>query len=218
MDEIHNWVFDVDDTLYAERDYVHSALRYVGAEVEKLFGRVSFAKQLLRLNAEGHPDPIAEAWSQWALPEAERSSIIVAMRAHMPAISLSHGAHSVLAQLRQQGRPYAIVTDGRSITQRAKIAALGCTDAVYVSISQEVGRPKLDPFRFAKVAEFFPPGQYCYVGDNPAKDFFVPRQLGWKTVMLAHEGKGVHPQQLPDNPAYHPDMIVTDLLEILPQL
>jgi putative hydrolase of the HAD superfamily len=215
MDEICTWIFDLDDTLYEERDYVLSALCHVGEAVERLYGQNAFAKLLLRLSEQRHPDPITQAWSQCMLPEAERSSMIATMRSHMPVISLSAGAQAVLTHLRQQSRPYAIVTDGRSITQRAKIAALGCTDAAYVSISDEVGLSKLDPARFAAVANALPLGHYCYVGDNPAKDFFAPKQLGWQTIMLDLRGQGVHAQHLPDDPAYHPDHIVTDLREIL---
>ncbi len=215
MDEIDHWVFDLDDTLYAERDYVRSALTYVGAEVERLYCNNEFSAILLALSAQRHPDPIAQAWSQCMLPEAGRSAMIVAMRAHAPQISLSEGARAVLSELRQQSRSYAIVTDGRSITQRAKIAALGCTDAAFVSISEEIGLSKLEPARFTAVAEGFPAGLFCYVGDNPAKDFFAPRKLGWKTIMLDHMGQGVHTQNFPNDPAYHPDRIIADLREIL---
>ena len=218
MDEICNWVFDLDDTLYAERDYVQSALAYVGAEVKRLYGIGGFTSLLLSLSAQRHPDPIAQAWSQWALPDTELSAMILAMRAHVPLISLSEGAKTVLGHLRQRSRSYAIITDGRSTTQRAKIAALACTDAVLVSISEEVGLSKLDPARFAAVADAFPVGQFCYIGDNPAKDFYAPRQLGWKTIMLNHRGQGVHAQQFPSDPSYHPDHIVSDLAEILPLL
>lgn len=215
MDEIRNWIFDLDDTLYAERDYVRSALCHVSGEVLKLYGQDAFAKLLLTLNEQRHPNPIAQAWSQCMLPEAGLSSMIAAMRAHMPVISLSAGAKAVLTHLRQQALPYAIITDGRSLTQRAKIAALGCTDAAYVSISDEVGLSKLDPVRFAAVADALPPGNCCYVGDNPAKDFFAPRRLGWKTIMLDHSKQGIHSQHLPNDPAYHPDYIIADLREIL---
>ena len=140
------------------------------------------------------------------------------MRAHAPSITLSIGASAVIGHLRGSKQPYSIVTDGRSITQRAKIAALGCNDAQYISISEEAGLSKLDPKRFIAVAAKFPPGQVCYVGDNPAKDFFAPKHLGWVTIMLNHKGKGVHSQHLPIDPAYHPDQIVTDLSEIMPLL
>lgn len=215
MDEICNWVFDLDDTLYAERDYVVSALNYVGKEVERRFGQSAFLPRLLVLSTQHLRDPIAQAWSEFALPEAERLSTITAMRAHKPSISLSDGAQAALGYLRRQVRPFAIVTDGRSITQRAKIEALGCRDAAFVSISEEVGLSKFDPARFAAAAEALGPGSCCYVGDNPAKDFFGPKHLGWKTIMLVHREQGVHAQNLPDDPAYHPDRIVLDLRELL---
>ncbi len=215
MVEIRNWIFDLDDTLYAEREYVRSALNFVGAEVERRYDKTEFLALLLTLSQQRHPNPISQAWTQFALPEAERPSMIVAMRAHTPLITLSDSARAVLMLLRRQARPYAIVTDGRSLTQRAKIAALGCDDAAFVSISEEVGLSKLDPARFAAVADALPPGLCCYVGDNPEKDFFAPKLLGWKTVMLDNQQQGIHTQLLPNDHAYHPDRIVIDLKEAL---
>lgn len=218
MDEIRHWVFDLDDTLYPERDYVRSALLYVGERVEQLFREKQFADHLLELWQEGTADPISLAWSQRALPEVARVPMVTAMRAHAPAISLSDGAQAVLARLRAQRRSYAIVTDGRSVTQRAKLFALGCVDAHCLSISEEVGLTKLQSARFIAVSAAFSPGLLCYVGDNPAKDFWMPKQLGWSTIMLDHQGRGVHTQGVPDDTAYLPDLIVSDLREILPRL
>ena len=212
------WVLDLDDTLYAERDYVRSALAYVGVYVEQRFGSQNFARMLLTLDAAGKSDPIADAWKTCALPETERETAILAMRAHSPNIKLSEGAHLILSRLRQNGRPYAIVTDGRSITQRAKIAALGCGDARAISISEEMGISKLDPDRFRAVADAFPPGHFCYVGDNPKKDFAAPKRIGWDTIMLDHRGEGIHSQDLPDDPAFHPSRIVGDLRDLLHDL
>ena len=218
MNKVRNWIFDLDDTLYQERDYERSAFNFVGAEVERLYGYPSFTSLLFKLRGQGSADPITEAWIQCLLPEAHRLKIIFDMRAHYPIISLSDGARAVLQKLRQQSRPYAIITDGRSITQRTKIAALGCGDAAFVSISEEVGLSKLDRARFASVCAAFPFGEFLYVGDNPAKDFFAPKKLGWKTIMLDHREQGIHSQALPDDPSYHPDHIIRDLTEILSQL
>lgn len=218
MADVQNWVFDLDDTLYAERDYVCSALNFIGAKVAGLYGSDEFAVLLHSLYDQAHPDPIGIAWARCALPAEGRAPMIIAMNEHMPTITLSIGAQAMLAHLRQRRRAYAIVTDGRSTTQRAKIAALGCVDAAFVSISEEVGLSKLDSARFAAVATALPPGQCCYVGDNPSKDFIAPRQLGWKTVMLDHRGKGIHAQRIHNDSAYHPDQIVLDLRELLREL
>lgn len=216
--ETRHWVFDLDDTLYAERDYVRSALTYVGAYAEERFGVRGLASLLVSLNEAGTHDSISVAWERFALPESERTLAVTAMRAHQPDITLSKGAHSVLRHLRQCARPYAIVTDGRSITQRAKISALGCDDAKLISISEETGLSKLDPARFCAIATEFPQGRFVYVGDNPRKDFVAPNQLGWETIMLNHNGRGVHAQELPANPAYHPTRIVSDMSDLLPGL
>jgi putative hydrolase of the HAD superfamily len=218
MDRISHWVFDLDDTLYAERDYVQSALRFVGSRVSALFDIDQFTDQLGALSAQGVADPIGQAWSQHALPDQMRMHVIEEMRAHKPSITLSAGAAEILAQLRASQRDYAIITDGRGVTQRAKLAALGCIDAKCLSISEEVGMTKLDPARFMAVANSFPLGRFCYVGDNPAKDFVAPKQLGWWTIMLDHQGMGVHSQLLPNDTAFHPNEIVSDLRKILPQL
>jgi putative hydrolase of the HAD superfamily len=215
IDNVQNWIFDLDDTLYEEKTYVRSALTHIGTLVDRLNGNNKFSILLNSANEQGYANPIAQAWSRCELPESERELMIAAMRAHIPAITLSVGAQTVLEHLRLQKQSYAIVTDGRSVTQRAKIAALGCTDAAFVSISEEVGMSKFDKARFSSVAAVFPPGLCFYVGDNPAKDFFVPKQLGWKTIMLDHAGTGIHTQVLPDSSCYHPDKIITDLQEIL---
>lgn len=218
MNKVRNWIFDLDDTLYPERDYVRSALNFVGAEVEQLYDHPSFTSLLFKLSVQGSVDPITEAWIECSLPEVGRLKIISNMRGHYPTISLSDGARVVLQKLREQSRPYGIISDGRGLTQRSKIAALGCGDAAFVSISEEVKLPKLDPARFASVCATFPSGEFWYVGDNPAKDFFAPKKLGWKTIMLDHREQGIHSQVLPDDPSYHPDHMVGDLSEILSQL
>jgi putative hydrolase of the HAD superfamily len=33
-----------------------------------------------------------------------------------------------------------------------------------------------------------PSGNIWYIADNPSKDFFAPRKLGWRTVRIRREG------------------------------
>lgn len=215
MAEIKGWVFDLDDTLYAERDYVHSAFHFIASKVAQFYADTAFGDVLFALFEQKHAAPIDAAWAACNLPDMDLPAMISAMRAHQPLISLSDGAATVLERLRKQSQPFAIVTDGRAITQRAKITALGCDDAAFISISEEVGLAKLSEQRFLAVAGAFSSGPFGYVGDNPAKDFFAPKSLGWKTYMIDHRGSGVHPQVLPEDVRFHPDHIVTDLAEIL---
>ncbi|ODU27606.1 MAG: hypothetical protein ABS88_15875 [Sphingopyxis sp. SCN 67-31] len=212
-DPVH-FVFDLDDTLYFEEDYVRSALRFVGGEVAERFSLANAADRLLVLRAAGEKNPIGRLWDEHGLPPDIRSTVLDAMRAHVPAISLRPDAADFIDVLRADRTAYAIVTDGRSVTQRAKISALNCLDAAYISVSEEVGLLKTDPARFAAVEERLGEGRYVYVGDNPAKDFAAPNGLGWLTIMLVHDGQGVHGQHLPPDRSYHPQFAMRSFAEL----
>lgn len=210
-------MFDLDDTLYAEEDYVHSALLFAGEMVSLRFALPGAPDRLLELRAAGEINPIEAFWDEFQLPLDARAAVVSAMREHLPAIQLRPDAEAFVDRLRVEGAAYAIISDGRSVTQRAKLAALGCLDAAFISISEEVGIAKTDPARFRAVEQFFGGGAYVYVGDNPAKDFVAPNSLGWITAMLAHRGKGVHPQNMPKEESYRPRTIIRSFAE-LPQV
>lgn len=214
MAEPVHFILDLDDTLYAEREYVRSAFTQVGELISTLFGVTNPAERIQSLWNEGMNDPIANVWAELRLPDSARSGVIAAMRAHIPSIMLRPDAARFLKRLRDAGAGYAIVTDGRSVTQRAKMAALGCLDARYVSISEEVGLAKTDTERFADVSRRLGPGRYIYIGDNPAKDFYAPNRLGWRTVMLSIQDGGIHPQGLPDDMDYRACFVINSFDDI----
>lgn len=207
-------VFDLDDTLYPEREYSLSALKFAGSLIDARFGLSSSAERLLELFSQSERAPIDRLWADVSLPPTARLEIIEAMQAHRPEISLRSDARLLLNVLRARGEAFAIVTDGRSITQRAKLAALDCLDAEPISISEECGLNKTDPRRFLAIEERWPGCTYTYVGDNPAKDFFAPRIIGWQTIMLRDRGANIHSQSVAVPPEFRPARIIDSLLEL----
>jgi putative hydrolase of the HAD superfamily len=208
------FVFDLDDTLYREHHYVRSALSFVGRMVEELFSIQNSASQLLHLFETGYRSPVNEFWSRENLPHSAMKEILAAMRAHQPNIKLDPGAEDILDHLRTTGRGFSIITDGRSVTQRAKLAALDCLDAKTISISDEVGFAKTEVERFLAIQRHFPEKKFIYVGDNPQKDFIVPNMLGWVTVMIQDDGTHIHKQDRDCRPELSPKHTVTDLKEL----
>ena len=212
------YVFDLDDTLYSERDYSKSALTFAGSLIADLFGLFDSSKQLLILLDEKASLPIDSYWAKTLLPEVAKKQVIAGMNAHIPDISLYPDAARVLSKLRQSDSGFGIVTDGRSVTQRAKLRALNCLDAKYISISEEAGLPKTDIRRFKNFATRFPAKRYVYVGDNPAKDFFAPNQLGWHTIMLSRRADNIHLQDREFTPAFTASRTIASLDELLSAL
>lgn len=196
--------FDLDDTLYYERSFVESALRAVarmdimrevGEECE-LYSAMLSAFEAGQNVFDAISERVADSGYDYSalLPE-----MINTYRYHLPQIKLSEETAVVLEELQKSGVAMALVTDGRSRTQRAKIAALGL-DKYFreesIFISEERGSDKISGKSFREIVRMWPEASgFFYIGDNPAKDFKSANMLGWTTICLMHNGKGVHPQQ-----------------------
>lgn len=201
-------VFDLDDTLFAEMEYVRSAYR----EISRRYGWRYFDMML----SAGSP---REAFDATGLPVDLQLEIY---RTHRPDISLPWQSLYTLATLRNRGCTLGIVTDGRSITQRHKIEALGLDRFVRPDmffISEEVGADKIsgEPFVWI-MSKFGESERYIYIGDNPAKDFVAPKRMGWLTVCLlgGADGNNLFSQDFSSFPKENlPEMKIGYLTELL---
>jgi len=187
----YNFVFDLDDTLFKERDYVASALRFAGGRIQQMYGINDPSAALIAAFAQGHQDPIGALWAAKGLPPRAKSGVISAMRAHIPDIALSPATKAFIQDIRAKGAGFAILTDGRSLTQRAKIAALGLMDADMICISEETGAEKPSEKGFKAIEAQAQTRRHIYIGDNPRKDFLAPNARGWLTFMLKDNGQNI---------------------------
>lgn len=173
-------IFDLDDTLYPEMEFVRSAYRAVA----RRYGSHLLPPMLAA------PTP-REAFDSTGLPIGE---LLELYRSHRPDIRLPWQSLYVLHGLARSGHVLGLVTDGRSLTQRHKIEALGLARFMHLDlmiISEEIGAEKLSGEAFRIIMERTSGnGPYVYVGDNPEKDFVAPNRLGWLTVGYRRGGNG----------------------------
>ena len=218
-------VFDLDDTLFRERDFCRSGFRYLIEIVKAEFGTVPeglFEKmnnELCRRKSpfdlfEAEVRPLAEAQGKsWDL-----KSYISRYRSHFPNISLSDGVSSLLSSLRDRGVVTGIITDGRSATQRNKIRALKLDEFVEDSnilISEETGFDKSSPEPFSFFVRKYPEARkFLYVADNPEKDFFHPNLLGWTSIMVPPHPDNVHPCSMPDDEFFRPAVAANHINQV----
>lgn len=181
-------VFDLDDTLYAEKDYVRSGYEAVAS----LLPEVRDAQQRLwKAFEEGKPaiDTVLEEENL----QHRKAQCLTAYRAHSPQLRLYDGVKELLIGLRARGIKLGIVTDGRPEGQRAKLEALGLYDLVdTVVITDELGgaqfrKPNDIAFRIMQGRFGVPYGEMLYVGDNPQKDFQAPRTLGMRWIYFRND-------------------------------
>jgi putative hydrolase of the HAD superfamily len=213
-------VFDLDDTLYLERDFVRSGFAAVGAWLGAHYGVVDFEAHAWDLFLAGRRgDVFDRTLPQLGLdpqPGLVRRLVEV-YRQHPPTIGLEPAATELLEALGGRCR-LAVLTDGYHDTQRRKIAALALdTRCRPIVCTDQWGRAhwKPSPRGFVHIQQALeaPPERCIYIGDNPAKDFRAPKALGWRTLRLRHP-LGEHAGAAAASPRDEADATVTSLAEL----
>jgi putative hydrolase of the HAD superfamily len=183
-------VFDLDDTLYLERDFAFSGFRAAGHWLQETQGIEGFSRQCQALFMAGRRGRIFnEALENCGtVADAARvASLVRVYRNHTPVIELAPDAKRYLEQGRSSRR--AIITDGPAATQEAKVEALGlpilvdkviCTDFW----GREFWKPHERAFETIETWAGASGNQLVYIADNPSKDFIAPRRRGWRTVQI----------------------------------
>lgn len=185
-------VFDLDDTLYLERDYVESGLRAVGVWASQQLAIPDLADPMLHLfrtGSRGHIFDEALALAGYRGKPDVISRMLSVYRQHSPRIALAEDAMRLLAD-RPPRTGFAIITDGYRDAQKRKLRALGLTDRrIDLAIcTDRWGRAAWKPAHraFNYVQDFFglPSAAFCYVADNMDKDFQAPSALGWEVIAI----------------------------------
>ena len=188
-------VFDLDDTLYSEKDFVRSGYRAVA----KLLPEIDNAEEKLWSAFVSGRSAIDTVLSDEGIYTDElRDRCLLEYRGHFPEIELYDGACELLADLRKRGLKLGIITDGRPLGQRNKIKALGLENMVdEIIVTDEIGgvdfrKPNDISFRIMQRKLKVPFEEMVYVGDNLSKDLHAPRQLGMQAIWFKNTD-GVHP-------------------------
>jgi len=194
---LHTVVFDLDDTLYPEADFVNSGFGAVDSWLRANHGVEGFEERARALFAAGHRGRIFDAVLETLpeqLPLALVPTLVEVYRSHRPQLRLFPDAQHAFDWVTVVNLGAALVTDGYSQVQRNKIAALGLAARLGSCIvTDELGgrdfwKPHPEAFRRVMTAHPGPAAGYVYVADNPRKDFIAPRQLGWRTLRVRRPG------------------------------
>lgn len=178
-------VFDLDDTLYSEKEYVRSGFRAIAETMPQ----IKQMEEKLWKSFEHKKTAIDEVLSAEGIYTEElKQECLSVYRFHQPDIHLYDSVKELLQQFRADGYKLGIITDGRPEGQRAKIKALGLGDLVdYIIVTDELGGVeyrKPHEAAFVKMREILsvPFMKMCYIGDNLKKDFIAPEALGMETI------------------------------------
>ena len=218
-------IFDLDDTLYAERTYVEGGFRAVAEMGAEAFGWDADRSLRFMIDEERRSGrgAVFDRWldSGGRLSKANVKRAVSRYRAHSPALALTPDARALLPELSTR-YPLYLITDGNKQVQHRKVQALGIERyfrKVYLTHRHGVAsaKPSLHCFGLIHQRERCEWREMVYVGDNPAKDFVALNAKGGQTVRVL---TGAHRdvEARPGHDAQHRIARLGELADLLPEL
>ena len=206
-------VFDLDDTLFPERQYVRSGYRAVARQLRgglnlrppagllrdrrDLPSQCALLDWMWRRFLRGERSFVFDALSDrfgLALSIQQIDELVQLYRRHTPAINCFRGVRGLLGKLRRRRLRLGLVSDGYLPAQTIKFEACGLARYFHAQVfTEKLGREAWKPsprgFELIRRRLGVPHEACAYVADNPAKDFVAPNALGWMTVQWLRPGQ-----------------------------
>lgn len=193
-------VFDLDDTLYPERQFALCGFKACGEWVKTQFGVDGVADEMTRLLDDGYLGRLFNTVLERHVPDhtpEHYQALITTYREAIPELTLFDDGAWALDHYGGHG-PLGLITDGTHTVQRKKVAALAIAprfrEIIYTdALGEAKAYAKPHPMAFERIAATIgePGDRFVYIGDNPVKDFVAPNAMGWTTVQIVRDG-GIH--------------------------
>ncbi len=213
-------IFDLDDTLYPEMDFVKSGFRNVSEALSRDFGFQTREIYCLLINAFNEDRKLVFNRVLNTLginDDAYLTKIISIYRTHEPKIQLYPDAEKMLPFLKKNFL-LGLVTDGFPVTQKLKIEALNIekyfNKIIYTwEKDGNYSKPSVLPFKDMLDEFGIMPAQAVYIGDNVEKDFKGPKDLGMLSIRIARND-GIYKDIITISEDFEPDYSINSLLDV----
>ncbi|MBN8209790.1 HAD-IA family hydrolase [Bacillus sp. NTK071] len=193
-------IFDLDDTLISEYQYIESGYSHVSQLLSNQFQEDSMEIKLILMELF-HECPqnvfnrLYERLERTYTNEMI-TDLVQEYRNHDPVIAYYSDVLPCLLALKNKGIKMGIITNGYANAQKQKLRAVGRLEFFdEIILTDEIGseywKPHAKAYEMMKNRLKLDYGEMVYVGDNVSKDFVAPNKLGMKTVHIERE-KGIY--------------------------
>lgn len=216
-------VFDLDDTLISEKDYIDSGFRNISNIFAQRYNLssedvYSTMKNLFQEDTNKIFNRLFESYKIF-YDDTDIKKLVKLYREHTPNINLLEDARLVLESLRGNNIKIGIITDGYKETQNKKIEVLNLENIVEkIIVTDELGKEywKPDKRSFEMMKKYFGVeySEMIYVGDNLKKDFLAPNELGMLSIQIERK-EGIYSNIHIQEKKYLPKLKIKNLVELL---
>ncbi|MFC1768273.1 HAD family hydrolase [Nanoarchaeota archaeon] len=205
-------IFDLDDTLYLERDFVYSGFNAVANHIHSTLNIP--IEGILDSLKKGFDDGIRNKNFNELIDkknlQIDVNELVSIYRDHTPEISLCEDSALMLPNLKNKFK-IGLLTDGYPETQQNKIDALGVSNFFNSILINDLSKNenKVDNNSFEIILALLnvKGNETIAIGDNPKKDFEIPHSLGIRTIRI-NRPNSLH-NDVPEYP--HTDFAIENL-------
>lgn len=199
-------IFDIDDTLYNEIDFVKSGFMLVAEYFSKKYSKdlkevYNNLLSLFKVSPKLVFNRLLKLYN--IIDDKEQANLVKMYREHVPKIALDSNVIELFGWLHENNYKIGIVSDGNYITQKNKCEALKLYNYIdYIVLTGKYGKeyfkPNKKPFELIANELFININEMIYIGDNPKKDFY-PSVYGIKTVRFYNKNGVYYNESYLDN-------------------
>ncbi|ACK41877.1 MULTISPECIES: HAD family hydrolase [Dictyoglomus] len=212
-------IFDLDDTLYPEIEFVMSGFKAVAKAISQDFDFDT--NKIYALLIEAFKEDKKFVFNRVLkylkiYNEDYLNKLIFLYRTHNPEIHLYKDAEEMLPYLKEHFL-LGLITDGFPTTQRLKVEALNIEryfdGIIYTGEKGEnYSKPSIFPF-IDMLNEFhIQSDEAIYIGDNIEKDFKGPKALGMVSIRVIRNG--IYKNSISPGKDFDPDYVINSLFEL----
>lgn len=190
-------IFDLDDTLISEKEYVKSGFLAVSKYVSNKT-RTYTTEQIFEALQVLHNESTDKVFNRMneklgLSTEISVKELVDVYRSHKPIISLYEDVVPIIKKLKEQKYKIGMITDGYLVTQKNKIETLNIRYLFdEIIITDELGRdcwkPSPVPYELMSKRLNVDYSEMMYIGDNPKKDFYISSIYPVITVRINRVG------------------------------
>ncbi len=171
-------VFDLDDTLYDEVDFVRSGF----SEISQFLKDKKYFDFMWNEFCQNGSGKVFDKLINKFNLSISLQKLIEIYRFHRPDIRLPKESVELLKFSKKYQT--ALISDGHYIMQQNKFYALKLEKFIKFALFTDyyhTQKPELKPFKIV-MQKYSDEKDFIYISDNPKKDFIAPNKLGWKSI------------------------------------
>jgi putative hydrolase of the HAD superfamily len=190
-------IFDLDDTLISEMDYIRSGYNHISkilSNEHDLIAKEVYNQLFLEFNLDKKNvfNRVLDRFSV-SYDKEYIYKLVNEYREHKPNINFFEDVLPTIKMLKENGLKVGIITDGYKVAQRLKLEAVNAFELFdnNLIITDELGRefwkPHMRPYELIKEKLDVDFNEMVYVGDNPEKDFYIGSIYPITTIRIKRE-------------------------------